>query len=186
MGGLKRHWLIILALAAVIVAGSFFYDHWRNTAVVEKASSVVPVPPGAVQGGQPIVYVSGAVNKPGVYRVGPESRVIDAVNAAGGLAPGADANRVNLAQLVKDGMQITVPLSAESGPAAAASAADKVSINAADKSELEKLPGIGPVLAQRIVDFRRTKGPFRDVAELKKVPGVGDSVFNRIKDKISL
>ncbi len=187
MGGLKRHWLIILAVAAVIVAGSFFYDHWRNAAVVEKASSVVPVQPGAVPDGQQIVYVSGAVNKPGVYKVGPESRVIDVVNAAGGLAPGADANRINLAQMVKDGMQINVPLSAESGPAAAASAAaGKVSINAADKSELEKLPGIGPVLAQRIMDYRRTNGPFRDVADLKKVTGIGESVFGRLKDKISL
>jgi competence protein ComEA len=187
MGGFKRHWLLILALAAVIVAGSYFYDHWQKAAVVEKASSVVQVQPGAVHDGQPVVYVSGAVNKPGVYKVGPESRVIDVVNAAGGLAPGADANRINLAQLVKDGMQINVPLSAESGPATAASAvAGKVSINAAGKSELEKLPGIGPVLAQRIMDYRRIHGSFRDVAELKKVPGIGDSIFNRIKDKISL
>ncbi len=84
-------------------------------------------------------------------------------------------------------MQVHVPISGVSGTAAAAGAeAGRVSINAADKDELEKLPGLGPVLAKRIVDYRQANGPFRDVTELKKVNGIGESKFNQIKDRITL
>lgn len=187
MGALRRHWLIILALAAVIVAGSF-YDQWRKFVVPEKTASVVPVSQSpAARDNRPVVYVTGAVSKPGVYKVGQESRVIDVINAAGGLSHGADANKVNLAQAVKDGMQIHVPISDVPVSAGAAAAnAGRVSINAADKAALEKLPGIGAVLAERIVEYRKAHGPFRDITELKKVNGIGESKFNQIKDKISL
>ncbi|HWQ61095.1 MAG TPA: ComEA family DNA-binding protein [Negativicutes bacterium] len=195
MGGLRRRWLIVIALAGLIIAGSF-YDHWRKTAPPEKPA--VPVPAAqtaAVADGRPVVHVSGAVNKPGVYEVGPGSRVVDAVNAAGGLAAEADAARVNLAQSVKDGMQVNVPATGAAGHAPGTTAAEaaagsagtgKVSINAAGRGELESLPGIGPVLAERIVEYRRANGPFRDVTELKKVNGIGDGKFNRIKDRITL
>ncbi|MDR7867285.1 MAG: ComEA family DNA-binding protein [Sporomusaceae bacterium] len=187
MGALRRHWLIILALAAVIVAGSF-YDQWRKFVVPEKTASVVPAGQSPVaRDNRPVVYVTGAVSKPGVYKVGPESRVIDVINAAGGLAHGADANKVNLAQAVKDGMQVHVPISGVPGSsAAAATDSGRVSINAADKPALEKLPGIGAVLADRIVEYRKANGPFRDIAEIKKVNGIGESKFNQIKDKITL
>ncbi len=187
MGALRRHWLIILLLAAVIMAGSF-YGQWQKFAVPEKTASVVPAANGsAVQGGQPVVYVTGAVNKPGVYRVGAESRVIDVINAAGGLAHGADANKVNLAQAIRDGMEINVPISGmPAAPGAAAVDAGRVSINAADKAALERLPGIGTVLASRIVEYRQANGPFRDVNDIKKVNGIGESKFNQIKDKITL
>lgn len=195
MGGLRRRWLIILALAGLIVAGSF-YDHWRKTAVPEKPPAAVPAgQPAALADGRPVVYVSGAVNNPGVYKLGPASRVVDAVDAAGGFAAGADVAKVNLAQAVKDGMQVNVPASGAVGPATGATAAGraaasaetgKVSINAAGRGELESLPGIGPVLAERIVEYRRTNGPFQDVGELKKVNGIGEGKFDRIKDRITL
>lgn len=185
MDGLKKHWLVILGLAALIVAGSF-WGHWQKTAAPEKTASVVPTAQPAPDT-RPVVYVSGAVNKPGIYRVAPDSRVIDAINAAGGLALGADANRINLAQAIRDGMQVHVPVvGAPATPASTAAEAGKVSLNAADAGELEKLPGIGPVLAQRIVEYRKTNGPFRDIGELKKVNGIGDSKYNQIKDKITL
>lgn len=185
MDGLKKHWLIILGLAALIVAGSF-WGHWQKTAVPEKPLAVQPAAPPAAGDSRAVVYVSGAVNKPGVYKIAADGRVIDAINAAGGLALGADANRVNLAQAVRDGQQIHVPV--VGGPATPPDAAEagKVSINAAGKGELEKLPGIGPVLAQRIVEYRQAHGPFRDLGDLKKVTGIGDSKFNQIKDKITL
>jgi competence protein ComEA helix-hairpin-helix repeat region len=184
---LKRHWLIILTLAGLIVAGSF-YDFYRKTALPEKS----PQPETAgrlaeIPAGRAVVHVSGAVNTPGVYKVADGSRVADVVNAAGGLAPGADANRVNLAQPVKDGMQVHVPLSgAPGGRPSAGSEAGKVSVNTADRGELEKLPGIGPVLAQRILDYRQANGPFRNVTELKRISGIGESKFNRIKDRLTL
>ncbi|MDT8901982.1 helix-hairpin-helix domain-containing protein [Anaeroselena agilis] len=185
MNALRRRWLIILALAAVIVAGSF-YDQWRKFVVPEKTASVVPANQSpAARDSRPVVYVTGAVAKPGVYKVGQESRVIDVINAAGGLAHGADANKINLAQAVGDGMQIHVPISGVPN-ASAAEGSGRVSINAADKAALEKLPGIGAVLAGRIVDYRKAHGPFRDIAELKKVNGIGESKFRQLKDKISL
>lgn len=191
MGGLRRRWLIILALAGVIVAGSF-YDHWRKAVPPEMPAPAAQAVPAA--GARPAVHVSGAVNKPGVYEVGPGSRVVDAVNAAGGLAAEADAARVNLAQPVKDGMHVHVPAagqasSVRSGTADRAAPAPgngKVSINAADRGEFESLPGIGPVLAERIIEYRRANGPFRDVTELKKVNGIGEVKFDRIKDRITL
>lgn len=205
MDGLRRRWLIIFVLAGLIVAGSF-YDHWRKTAPPEKPSPAAAGQPAA--DGRPAVYVSGAVNKPGVYKVGPGSRVADAVEAAGGFAPGADTAKVNLAQPVRDGLQVNVPAARATGPAHGSAAgaatgpaagtraagdketagaeAGKISINAAGRDELAGLPGIGPVLAERIVEYRRDHGPFRALTELKKVNGIGEGKFNRLKDRITL
>jgi competence protein ComEA len=187
LGAFRRHWLIILLLAAIIVAGSF-YDQWQKSAVPEKTASVTPASQSpAARDNQPVVYVTGAVNKPGVYRVGAESRVIDVINAAGGLAHGADTGKVNLAQAISDGMEINVPISGATGsPVPAAADGERVSINADDRAALEKLPGIGAVLAARIVEYRQANGPFRDIADIKKVNGIGESKFNLVKDKISL
>lgn len=166
----KRRWLILLALAAVIIGGSF-WSYRQKTAVTARPAPAV-------------VQVSGAVNKPGLYRVEPQSRVADAVNAAGGLADGADVGGIDLTLKVKDGMEIYVPVRAPAGGGPAA--AGKVSINAAGKDELDKLPGIGPVLAGRIVEYRRVHGPFKAVSDIKKVSGIGEAKFNRLKDKITL
>lgn len=184
MDSLKRRWFIVLGLAALILGGSF-WGNWQKAAAPARTSVVVPVTqPAPAADSAPLVRVSGAVKNPGQYRVGPDSRMIDVINAAGGLAPGADANRVDLAQTVKDGMQIHVPLSA---PASGGTAvAGKININTADKDELDRLPGIGPVLAQRIIEYRKAHGPFRDIADLKKVSGIGEAKLNQVKDKITL
>lgn len=180
MEGYKKRGLIIIGLAAVIVAGSF----WGH---LHRASAPAPAAGGTRSGagGLAAVYVTGAVKNPGLYRVSPDSRVSDALAAAGGLAPGADSDRVNIAQTVHDGMQVHVPQTAQAGKPAAGRSA-RVNINLAGKGELETLPGIGPVLAQRIIDYRQAHGVFRDISELKKVTGIGESKFSRIKELITL
>ena len=181
MDRLKRQWLIICGLAAVIIVGSF-WGHWQKAAAPERTTGLVPAVPAA-EAGRPVVYVGGAVAKPGVYTLAPASRVADAVAAAGGFIPGADTARVNLAQAVSDGMQVYVPAARSAGAPAFAA---KININTAGREELEKLPGIGPVLALRIIDYRLAHGPFRDLGDIKRVSGIGESKFNQIKDKIAL
>ncbi len=141
------------------------------------------------------VYVTGAVNAPGVYYLGQGRRVVDAVEAAGGATSDADLARVNLAALLEDGARIYIPKVGEnpppdsiaegdpavsdsmgdsSGQQSAAGISKKVNINKAPPAELERLPGIGESLARRIVEDRSRNGPFRALQDLSRVPGIGD------------
>lgn len=145
------------------------------------------------------VYVSGAVAHPGVYSLPWDSRVRDSLVAAGDATTDADLVRVNLAQRVRDEQQIYVPRKAEEatpelpapaptalGPSGLAPSARPVNINAADAAELEALPGIGPVLAARIIEWREAHGPFTRLEDIKKVSGIGDVTFERIQDMITV
>lgn len=189
---LRKRLILIVALAIMIVAGSF-YGYWQKYSTPDVAVSSVPTGEksgGNSKDGEDIVYVSGAVNKPGVFKLPAGSRVLDAVNIAGGFAPGADNAKINLAQQVNDGMHINVPGSISpnnaAGTGSPARSGDKININTADKAELDKLPGVGPAMAQRIVEYRQTNGLFKDTAEIKKVPGIGEAKFNQMKDKITI
>lgn len=152
------------------------------------------------------VHVVGAVSRPGVYQLGPGARVEEAVKMAGPL-PEADINLLNLAAPLVDGQQVVVPKAGESQPgvttpgapgsagsasgpalpsAGSSTVSGKVNINSAGVPELDKLPGIGPTLAQRIVDYRSQHGPFRSPEDIKNVSGIGDSRYDQIKDLISV
>lgn len=136
-----------------------------------------------------VVYVSGAVVAPDVYRLPPGARVKDAVAAAGGLRPDAAGEGVNLAEPVSDAQHVHIPAIA-AGPAgegAAAGAADAalVDLNLASPAELEELPGVGKVLAERIVARREEQGPFASVDDLRDVAGVGAKLFEQIAPLVS-
>lgn len=141
-----------------------------------------------------VVYISGAVNKPGVFRLAHSARVIDLVTMAGGLAPEADVTKTNMAQLLKDGMHINVVakvLAVQSGGSLPMNTTKiqghtMVNINTADKSELDTLPGVGPALAEKIIEYRQSNGGFSDLEGLKKVPGLSGSKFEKLKEKITL
>jgi competence protein ComEA len=152
-----------------------------------------------------VVQISGAVVHPGVYELAPGSRVRDAVQAAGGLSPGASAV-LNLASLLEDGQFIFIPagvldtppaqrgdslsVTIEAAPAQGASAqaatAGLININTAALEELDQLPDIGPVIAQRIIDYRTTSGPFETIEDIMNVPGIGQVIFDKIEDLIAV
>lgn len=148
------------------------------------STSSGPASDGALAQGEAseplVVHVSGAVAEPGLVTVPDGARVADAVDQAGGLISGADVAAVNLARLARDGEQIHIPLE---GEAAAPGAADgPVSVNTADAAGLEALPGIGPVLAQRIIADREANGPYASLEDLARVSGVGDAMVAGLED----
>ncbi len=132
-----------------------------------------------------VVDVAGRVRHPGVYTFREGDRVIDAIERAGGALPGADLTSLNLAALLTDAEQIVVGKAGGGGPSSGTSSGDpggggggpgaKVNINTATLDQLVALPGIGPVLAQRIISYREQHGPFRSVHDLTNVPGIGDA-----------
>src|SRR6478735_1294359 len=166
---------------------------------------------GPTSGTQLVVHVVGQVVRPGLVRLRPGARVADAISAAGGTRAGADVAALNLARLVVDGEQIRVPRPGESpavGPGAGGAGGagssgaggaggagtsgssggsnGPVSLNAADAAALDTLPGVGPVLAQRIIDWRTEHGRFTSVDELGEVSGIGDKLMAQLRPKVTL
>jgi competence protein ComEA len=134
-----------------------------------------------------VVQVVGQVLHPGVYSLKYGSRVIDAVFAAGGFAAHADQASLNLARPVNDGEQLNVQLLGEdTGMSKGAGLENTVNINQADTATLDGLPGIGPTLAQRIIDYRQANGGFRSFDDLGKVAGIGTALLGKLKPLISL
>lgn len=147
-----------------------------------------------------LVHVLGAVRKPGLFELPTGARVMDAIVHAGGLDATADPAGVNLARPLSDGEQLYVPHVGEvvpfgvAGPVAgapsgagapgAAGAATKININTAAVADLDTLPHVGPMMAQRIVDYRTANGPFSRVEDLRNVTGIGDKTYESLKDLI--
>jgi competence protein ComEA len=186
----RRLAVLVLALVAAIVVWRHFAAHTGAPA----ASVPAPIVPRATTGGQPasarrlVVDVVGAVHAPGLYRLPAASRVADAVRAAGGLTRRADPLLVNLAAPVADGEQVVVaargsPAGAASGGAASGAPGSPapVDLNSATAEELDALPGIGPVTAQKIVDYRRQHGPFTSVADLDAIAGIGPARITNLQ-----
>jgi competence protein ComEA len=134
-----------------------------------------------------MVDVAGAVVNPGVYSLPLNARVVEAIKAAGGLKKGADTSDINQARILKDGEQIYVyPASTRSGGTSRAAIRKNgpIMINRATVKDFESLDGIGPVLANRIVTYRKTNGPFTAIEDLLKVPGIGQNKFAQFKEKL--
>ena len=135
------------------------------------------------------VSVQGAVRTPGIYKLAPGSIVQDAVYAAGGLLPNGDPSRLNLAAPVADGQELRIPFQTPTPAAGTPSpavtpAGRKINLNIATLEELDSLPGIGPVLAQRILEYRETYGPFQSVDDLLHVKGIGSALLEEIRDLV--
>jgi competence protein ComEA len=141
---------------------------------------------------QLVVHVAGAVRRPGLYRLPEGSRVDDAIAAAGGARRQARLDLLNLAALIVDGQQVLVPGRrhaggpgagpSTSGPAAAVPA--PVNLNTASLEELDSLPGVGPVTAQKILDYRAEHGPFASVDELDAIPGIGPARLEQLRELV--
>lgn len=136
------------------------------------------------------VDVAGAVNNPGVYSLPAQSRVIDALRAAGNSVTGSDLSDLNLARVVKDGEQIYVnpTVRTVNGKRIIKKVVPRgpININRASAKEFDGLAGIGPVIAKRIVEYRRINGPFMTIEDLQKVSGIGSAKFEEFKSKVSV
>lgn len=173
----------LLSISAVVVAISVFIVVRGNTDEVSAPAVVVE----QVQAPEIFVDVTGAVNTPGVYTLAASSRVIDAIKAAGGSAAGADLSTINLARVLADGEQIYVDAAVANSRGVRISTPKRsgpININRATVSDFDSLDGIGPVIARRIVEYRKIHGPFITVEDLQKVSGIGDAKFAQIKNKI--
>jgi len=170
--------LLILLLSVFIVA--------RGNSQPNEAMQVVPI---TISEPEIFVDVTGAVNKPGVYTLTGKSRVIDAIKAAGDSAPGADLSTINLARVLNDGEQIYVDSNVVNSNGVRVSKAVRsgpININRATARQLDALDGVGPVIAQRIVDYRKINGSFLTIDDLQKVSGIGAAKFAQIKAKVRI
>ncbi|AIF66857.1 hypothetical protein GZ22_09545 [Terribacillus saccharophilus] len=137
-----------------------------------------------------MVDIKGEVQNPGVYELAPDSRVEQALNAAGGLTENAEGRSINLAQRVADEQVIYVAAIGEADvpvqTAGSSTSSEKININQADSEELTELNGIGEAKAQAIITFREENGPFTSIEQLTEVPGIGEKSLENMKDQISL
>lgn len=140
-----------------------------------------------------IVHVAGSVNNPGLYELKAGSRIADAIEKAGGPKPDASLDSINLAARLEDGNQIVVPTVNIPGPVAEGGGnagnngtGGQININTADAGELDKLPGIGPSYAERIIEYRKKNGPFSSPDELDEIKGIGPKMIEEIRGLVTI
>ncbi|WP_460065528.1 helix-hairpin-helix domain-containing protein [Streptomyces sp. YKOK-I1] len=205
--GMERGSALALTAVLVVVVGFAVQHFWTGGAepvrppeVVraaapfeEKKAAAVASPPAGTPGAEIVVDVSGKVREPGIHRLPAGSRVVDALSAAGGVRPGTSTEGLNRARFLVDGEQVVVggpapPAAAgapgPAGPGAGAGPSAPVSLNTATVEQLDTLPGVGPVLAQHIVDHRTRHGGFRSVDELREVDGIGERRYADLRDLV--
>ena len=179
--------LVVLLVLVVAALGGTMYGYYteQETLALDAGTEPPPEPPRSVT-----VYVSGEVKKPGLVTLPEGKRVADAVNEVGGVIETADIDRVNMAALLEDGMQIRVPENQRFGNRAATpvgkDADGLININTASEKELQELPGIGPAMSARIVEYREANGNFKKVEDIKKIRGIGNAKFEKLKDKVTI
>ncbi len=199
---------VIVLLINLAVTGALFFWLQRPAAAPLEITPPQPSPAPAITPSAQLpietataallrIYVTGAVAHPDVYRLPPGSIVKDAIQAAGGASDGADLNRVNLAQELRDQQQVVVPRVGEPDVAPPTSSAPpgrsgevpltgKVNINTATAGELDTLPGVGAVTAQSILDYRAAHGPFKSIEDIQQVKNIGDATYQKLKDRITV
>lgn len=178
--------VVLLAVALVLGVPRLVPSTATITPIEERIPQVTLTPTSAI-GAEPsevIVHVSGAVGSPGVYTLDATSRVVDAVEAAGGASVEADLDQLNLAALVVDGQQIHVPVPGEPARTSPSQQDGPIDLNQADVIALQELPGVGPATAEAIVAFRTENGPFRSVDDLLDVPGIGPAKLAAMADAV--
>ncbi len=179
-----RPWINRSLLGYAAIAVLLAVAGWRLVGDGDPGGQLVDAPSVVDAGSSPrarlVVHVAGAVRRPGIYRLAPGARVHDALRRAGGPAPGARADRLNLAAPLQDGQQVLIPAEdddagADDGP---------LSLSRATARDLEDLDGIGPALAARIVEHRRDRGGFASVDQLADVPGIGPTRLEALRQRV--
>lgn len=180
---MDRSWIVAASIAAAALAGALVL--WPRPAPTPVITIGGPVMHDEEVAGEPIVvHVSGAVARPGLVSLPAGARVADAIVAAGGASPDAALAFVNLALPVVGGQQLVIPRQVEGTGGEATPGAGPVHLNRADAAELVGLPGVGPVLAARIVAHRDRHGPFQTVEDLLDVPGIGEAKLAALRDHV--
>lgn len=194
--------VVILLLFSVFAAVGYFrskpvqnvktedvFKEEKNTEGLGKSNAVKNM------SGKITVYINGEVNKPGVYTLKSDSRIQELVRVSGGFKSDADTLKVNLAEKLKDEDYIYIEkiqnsnnTAGQSDSSSSSSSKDdkKININKASKEELENIPGVGEVTAQKIIDYRESEGGFSSVEDIKNVDRIGDKSFEKMKDKIDI
>lgn len=188
---MKRRWFAVAAVliaVVVLVSGAVALFGHRP-----EAEPPPPLPSAKAAGGVPaaavkaplVISVVGKVRNPGLVTVPPGARVADALSAAGGAQPGTDLTGLNLARRLTDGEQVAVGVL---GPAAAGPGTPpgKVELNTATAEQLDTLPGVGEVMAKRIVDWRTGHGGFTSVEQLREIEGIGESKYGKLRELVTV
>jgi competence protein ComEA len=191
-------YLLLGVMAGFVLAGALIFVSRAPAGqpiILQPAPTKVPV----------AVHVIGAVPRPGLYEFVEGARVQDAIDAAGGLLTSANVDAINLAALLTDGQQLTIPYKDGAAPTedpfalnlpgatdtptngtSDSTNTELININTASLEELDSLPGIGPTTAQRIIDYRTTNGPFTTIDQIMDVSGIGPATYDEIKDLITV
>jgi competence protein ComEA len=195
--------VLVSALLAVLVVAGHRLSQAGGAAAPEPVAPLEPVSiaPSASSRAALVIHVVGAVQRPGLYRLREGARVADAVARAGGATRKADLAALNLAAPLVDGIQILVPpragvaaargspsdagVGSEAAGEPAVPTGAKLSLATATAAELDELPGVGPVTAQNILDYRAEHGPFRSVDDLDAVPGIGPARIEQLRELVT-
>ena len=193
----NREILLKVAAAALLVAAAFFVfvlTGDEEESLAEETNVVTESEPKTTM---IMVDIGGAVNDPMVAELEEGSRVEDAINAAGGVTEDADLTEINRAAFLEDGDKILIPEKQEVALNDISNATDgsvkgsytsysdgKININTAGSEELQMLDGVGPVTAEKIIDYRESNGRFKDIEDIKNVSGIGEKTFEKLKDDI--
>lgn len=196
---MKIHWLVAWSIGFTIIIGLLALGVLSLVSSQPRGEPISLSPPPTPL--PLVVHVSGAVTLPGVYTLPIGSRVKDAIEAAGGLLPEADSRNLNLAALLQDGELIWIPATPQANPTAVApnktpndnndqtsipAPTGLININTATQEELDTLPGIGPVKAQNIIDYRNSNGPFYTIEAIQDVNGIGPVTYENLKELITV
>ena len=183
----QRRALIAISLVAILFA-TFLFTNTRGRAVAQESPKPALTMPAVAK--TILIHVAGKVKRPDVYPLLAGSRVSDAIKAAGGAQKGVDLSDINLARVLVDGEQVYVGYVAKVSSSSSKSSKTRftgvINVNRATKAEFDSLAGIGPVLANRIINYRSANGPFLALDDLLKVSGIGSKTLERIRPRLSL
>lgn len=207
----KKQKIIVIAIAGIVVIGIMYFIYNKNQVKedinIENEILVNNVITNENNTNDDIViiHITGSVKNPGIVKLKEGSRIEDAIESAGGLTENADITKVNLAYVVEDGIKIKIPSSSEEdigdediidsksgdniiieeNTVPSNNSTQTININKATEKEFETLPGIGPSLASKIIEYRNQNGKFESIEDIKNVNGIGDNKYEKIKDLIT-
>lgn len=208
----KKQKIIVIAIAGIVVIGIMYFIYNKNQAKedinIENEILVNNVITNENNTNDDIViiHITGSVKNPGIVKLKEGSRIEDAIESAGGLTENADITKVNLAYVVEDGTKIKIPSASEEdigdediidsksgdniiieeNAVPSNNSTQTININKATEKEFETLPGIGPSLASKIIEYRNQNGKFESIEDIKNVNGIGDNKYEKIKDLITV